>query len=122
MSEKTLKFGDVENNNKNYATFKLLITLNLVAIDKIVISDKFKHSNKDFKYFIGYKENNIIGPLTIILPQMSGFAKYFDYGGNNLSLKIENDNMLVKYIQIWNKIKTILSTKFHSEVFMMEDT
>ena len=122
MSEKTLKFGDVENNNKNYATFKLLITLNLVAIDKIVISDKFKHSNKDFKYFIGYKENNIIGPLTIILPQMSGFAKYFDYGGNNLSLKIENDNMLVKYIQVWNKIKTILSTKFHSEVFMMEDT
>ena len=122
MSEKTLKFGDVENNNKNYATFKLLIILNLVAIDKIVISDKFKHSNKDFKYFIGYKENNIIGPLTIILPQMSGFAKYFDYGGNNLSLKIENDNMLVKYIQIWNKIKTILSTKFHSEVFMMEDT
>ena len=122
MSEKTLKFGDVENNNKNYATFKLLITLNLVAIDKIVISDKFKHSNKDFKYFIGYKENNIIGPLTIILPQMSGFAKYFDYGGNNLSLKIENDNMLVKYIQIWNKIKTILSTKFHSKVFMMEDT
>ena len=122
MSEKTLKFGDVENNNKNYATFKLLITLNLVAIDKIVISDKFKHSNKDFKYFIGYKENNIFGPLTIILPQMSGFAKYFDYGGNNLSLKIENDNMLVKYIQIWNKIKTILSTKFHSEVFMMEDT
>ena len=122
MSEKTLKFGDVENNNKNYATFKLLITLNLVAIDKIVISDKFKYSNKDFKYFIGYKENNIIGPLTIILPQMSGFAKYFDYGGNNLSLKIENDNMLVKYIQVWNKIKTILSTKFHSEVFMMEDT
>ena len=122
MSEKTLKFGDVENNNKNYATFKLLITLNLVAIDKIVISDKFKHSNKDFKYFIGYKENNIIGPLTIILPQMSGFAKYFDYGGNNLSLKIENDNMLVKYIQVWNKIKTILSTKFHSEVFMMGDT
>ena len=122
MSEKTLKFGDVENNNKNYATFKLLITLNLVAIDKIVISDKFKHSNKDFNYFIGYKENNIIRPLSIILPQMSRFAKYFDFGGNNLSLKIENDNMLVKYIQIWHKIKTMRSTKFHSEVSMMEDT
>ena len=27
MSEKTLKFGDVENNNKNYATFKLLLLL-----------------------------------------------------------------------------------------------
>ena len=29
------------------------ITLNLVDIGKIVISDKFKHNNKDFKYFIG---------------------------------------------------------------------
>lgn len=122
MSEKTLKFGDVENYNENFATFKLSITLNLVAIDKIVISDKFKHSNKDFKYFVGYKEDNIIRPLSIILPQMSGYAKYFDDGGNNLSLKIENDNMLVKYIQIWNKIKMMLSTKFHSEVFMMKDT
>ena len=122
MSEKTLKFGDVENYNKNFATFNLSITLNLVAIDKKVISDKFKHSNKDFKYFVGYKEDNIIRPLSIILPQMSGYAKYFDDGGNNLSLKIENDNMLVKYIQIWNKIKMMLSTKFHSEVFMMKDT
>ena len=122
MSEKTLKFGDVENYNKNFATFNLSITLNLVAIDKIVISDKFKHSNKDLKYFVGYKEDNIIRPLSIILPQMSGYEKYFDDGGNNLSLKIENDNMLVKYIQIWNKIKMMLSTKFHSEVFIMKDT
>ena len=39
------------------------LTLNLVDIDKIVISDKFKYNNKDFKYFIGYKENSIFRPL-----------------------------------------------------------
>ena len=40
-----------------------LITLNLVDIDKIVISDRFEHSDKVFK------DDNNIRPLCIILPQ-----------------------------------------------------
>ena len=35
-----------------------------------LISDKFEHWDKGFKYFIGYTNNNIIRPLCIILPQM----------------------------------------------------
>ena len=49
----------------------------LVNVDQIVTSDKFKHSDDDFKYFIGYKEGKIVKPLCIILPQMSGYIKYF---------------------------------------------
>ena len=37
----------------------------------MLISDKFKHSDGGFKYFIGYKENDVVEPLCIILPQMS---------------------------------------------------
>ena len=40
MSEKALKCGDVEINKKKFHTFKKQITLNLVDIDKIVISDE----------------------------------------------------------------------------------
>ena len=47
-------------------------------INKIVISDKFKHNHKGFKYFIGYKGDNIVRSLCIILPQMSGYIKYFE--------------------------------------------
>ena len=43
--------------------------------------DKFEHSDKSVKYFIGYKDDNIIRPLCIILPQMSWYIKYFDNGG-----------------------------------------
>ena len=50
-------------------------------VNQIVVSDKFKHSDKGFKYFIGYKDDNIIRALYIILPQMSAFIKYFDNGG-----------------------------------------
>ena len=33
------------------------------------------------KYFIGYKENKIVKPLCIILPQISGYIKCFEKGG-----------------------------------------
>ena len=33
-----------------------------------------------FKYFIGYKKDDIVRPLCIILPQMKGYAKYFENG------------------------------------------
>ena len=61
MSEKTLKFGDIVINKKEFHTSKKPIALNLVGIDN-------KDNNKDFKYFIGYKEDNIFRPLCIILP------------------------------------------------------
>ena len=47
----------------------------------MIISDKFKHSNKRFKYFIGYKDDNIVRALCIILPHISGYIKCFENGG-----------------------------------------
>ena len=49
-----------------------------VIVDQIVVSDKFKHYNEGFKYFIGYLEGGIVKPLCIILSQMSGYIKHFD--------------------------------------------
>ena len=46
-----------------------------VNIDQIIVSDKFKHNNEGFKYFIGYQEGGIVKPLFIILLQMSGYIK-----------------------------------------------
>ena len=61
------------------------------------MSDKFKHSDDDFKYFIGYKEDEIVKPLCIILTQMTGYIKYFENGGENLSFMVKNDMHLDKY-------------------------
>ena len=36
------------------------------------------------KHFIGYLENGIVKPLCIILPQMSGYIKYFENGSKNM--------------------------------------
>ena len=48
MSEKTLKFGDIEVDRKEFYASKQPIGLNLVDTNKIVISNKFKHSDKGF--------------------------------------------------------------------------
>ena len=78
------------------------------------MSDKFRHSDKGFKYFIGYEEDEIVKPFCIILPQMNGYIKYFKGGGKNMSFIIKDVNISDKYNEIWHKIKETLSIKFHS--------
>ena len=78
MSKKTLKFDNIRVNKKEFHKSKQPIDLGLVNVDQIVVSDKFKHSDDGFKYFIGYKEGEIVKPLFIILPQMTGYTKYFE--------------------------------------------
>ena len=78
------------------------------------MSDKFKHNDDGFKYFIGYKEGGNVKPLCIILPQMIGYIKYFENGKRNMFFVIKDDDLLDKYIKIWDKIKETLSIKFHS--------
>ena len=49
-----------------------------------------------------------------MLPQMSGYIKYFENGGKSMSFMLKNDDMLDKYNEIWDKIKVTLNVKFHS--------
>ena len=53
-------------------------------------------------------QRDVIRPLCIALPQKSGFIKYFDNDRKNMSFQIENDNVLVKYNEIWNTNKNTL--------------
>ena len=79
-----------------------------VNLDKIVISDKFNHSYEGFKYFIGYQEGKIVKPLYIILPQMSGYIKYFENGGKTCLFFIKDGEVWQKYAQIWEVIKNTI--------------
>ena len=90
MGEKTLKFNNIKVNKKEFHKSKQAIELDSVDTGQIVVSDKFRHSEEGFKYFIGYQEDEIVKPLCIILPQMNSHIKYFDNGGNNVSLLIKN--------------------------------
>ena len=96
MNEQTLNFVNIEVNKKEFHASKQAIGLNLVGTNRIVISHKFNHSDNGFKFFISYKDDNIVGLLCI------------------MSLIIKDDGVLVEYNEIWNKIQKTLNTKFHS--------
>ena len=101
MSEKSLNFNNITVNKKEFNKPKQPIDLMSVNVDQIVVSDKFKHRDKGFKYFIDYQEDKIVKPLCIIIPQMSGYIKYFENGGKNMSFLIKDD-------EVWEQYKNMM--------------
>ena len=81
--KKTLKLNNIRLNKKE--VHKSRKPIDLMSVDQIVVSDKFKHNNEVFKYFLGYQEGEIVKPLCIILPQMNGYIEYFENGGKTMS-------------------------------------
>ena len=66
---KTILFGDVEVNKKDFYDTKKAIPLNLVDVGNIVVSNKVKNNNETSKYFIGHLNDiDEISPLCVILP------------------------------------------------------
>ena len=105
-------------NKKNFHMSKKSIDLMSVNVNKIVVSGKFELNEDAFKCFIRYQKGEVVRPLFIILPQMSGYIKlwnYFEYRSPNMSFLITDDEVGEKYEQIWNVIKNKLKMKFHSE-------
>ena len=114
MSEKTLEFDNIRVNKKEFHKSKQPINLDLVNVDQIVVSDKFRHNDDYFKHFIGYEEGEIVKALCIILTPMTGYIKDFENRGKSMSFVIKDYDVLDKYNEICNKIKETLSIKFHS--------
>ena len=120
-----LIFGDIEVSKKEFYESKKAANLSEVSVDKIVVSNKIKGNNETSKVFIGYLDDisGIVTHLCIILPQMSGWIKYNENGGKNMTFKIEDNSLYLKYNEIWNKIKELLGgVQFHSDQFMMTVT
>ena len=85
MTKKALNFNNIRVNKKKFHMSKEPINLMSVNLNQIFVSDRFNHNNNDSRYFIGYQEGEIVKPLYIILPQMTGYIKYFEYGSMNMS-------------------------------------
>ena len=110
-----MKFNKIRLKKKEFHQSKEPVDLLSVNVDQILVSDKLKCNNEGFKYFIGYLEGEIVKPLCTILPQMSGYIKYFENDGKNMSFLIKNDEVWDKYDEIWDMIKDKLGIKFNSE-------
>ena len=87
MRKQTLVFNDIKLNKKDSHASKQAIPLNLAKANNIVNSYRVKQNNDTC----------------------------FENGGKNMSIKIEEESVYLKYAKIWNKVKSILNVKFHSQ-------
>ena len=91
MTKKTRRFNNIKVNNKKFHISEEPVYLMSVNIDQIVVSDKCNNNNNGSKYFIGYQKGEIVKPVCIILPQMSGYIK------NTLNTEVWTCLFLIKY-------------------------
>ena len=49
------------------------------------------------------------------LPQMIGYAKYFD-SHKTMSFKVNNNKLLEKYNKIWERVKNLMNIEFDGEL------
>ena len=112
MSSQKIKFGDKEVDKKEFYSSKEAILLDSVDLSKVVVSSKWKINDTTYEYFCRYLNNDVILPLRVILPQMSGYIKYFDDGGKNMSFVTDDKEVYEKYNEIWNVVKRLLKLKF----------
>ena len=73
-----------------------------------------------FKYFIGYNDNDVIRPLWVRLPQMTGYARKLDENAT-MSFIVKVKKLSKKYTKIWETIEWLMKINFESKPVYGED-
>ena len=114
MSGKNVNFGDRKFLKSYFYKNKKITKTDDIDVNKLLVSKEEPYGiNNSFKYSIGHNDNNVIRPLRVKLPQMTGYVKTFD--NVTMSFKTKDKQLLKKYNQIWEKVEKILKIEFDSK-------
>ena len=92
-----------------------------IGVNQILFSKKEPYGTKNsFKYFIGYNDNDVIRPLCLRLPQMTGYSRNFDENAT-MSFKVNNKQLLKNYNEIWEKVEKLMRIDFESKPVYGDD-
>ena len=104
MSRKNINFDDKKIKKSNFYKNKKTNNIDYIDVNNILISKKEAYGTKNsFKYFIGYNDNDIIRPLCIRLPQMTGYARKFDE--NAMSFRVKDKQLLKNILKYGKQLK-----------------
>ena len=104
MSRKNITFNNKKIRKSTFYKNKKINNIEDINVDNILVSRKESYGNKNLlKYFIGYNDNDIIRPLCIKLPQMTGYVRKFDEN-ETMSFIVKDKQLLKSYTKIWGKI------------------
>ena len=122
FDDKKIKKGDFYNN-KN----KKIFNINNIDVDKILVSKKEKYDKyNSLNTLFGYSNNDIIRPLYLELPQMTGYINKFNENKSKnknknaitMSLKVKEKNLFKNYNKIWKKIETLMKIDFNTKTYL----
>ena len=92
-----------------------------IDVNNVLVSKKEPWRTKNyFKYFIGYNDDDIIRPLCVRLPKMTGYAKKIDKNVT-MSFRVNNKQLLKNYNKIWEKVEKLLNIDFESKPVYGDD-
>ena len=121
MSGKNINFDDKKIKKSDFYKNKKINKIDDINVNNILVSKKEPYGTKNsFKYFIGYNDNDIIRPLCIRLPQMTGYARKFDENAT-MSFIVKDKQLLKNYTKIWGKIEKIMKIDFESKPVYGDD-
>ena len=88
----------------NFTKTKKIASIDDIDVNKILVSKREPYGTKNsFKYFIGYNDNDVIRPLCVRLPQMTGYARKFDENIKMSFIMVNDKQLLKNYNKIWKK-------------------
>ena len=79
MTGENINFDDKKIEKSDFYKNKKIFNIDDIDVNKILVSKKEPYGTKNaLKYFIGYNDNDVIRPLCLRFPQMTGYAKKFN--------------------------------------------
>ena len=121
MSGRNINFNDKKIKKSDFYKNKKINKIDDINVNNILVSKKEPYGTKNsFKYFIGYNDNDIIRPLCIRLPQMTGYARKFDENAT-MSFIVKDKQLLKKYTKIWETIEGLMKINFESKPVYGDD-
>ena len=121
MNGKNINFDNKKIKNVIFYKNKKVFQIDDIDVNKILVSKKEPYDTKNaLKYFIGYNDNDVIRPLCLRLPEMTGYAKKFNENAT-MSFRVNNKQLLKNYKKIWEKVKKLLKINFERKAVYGDD-
>ena len=116
MSGKNINFNDKKIKKSIFYKNKAINNIEEINVSNILVSKKEPYGNKNsFKYFIWYNDNDVIRPICIRLPQMTGYVRKFDENAI-MSFIVKDKQLFKKYTKIWETIEGLMKINFESNL------
>ena len=121
MSGQNINFDDKKIKKSIFYKNKRMYSSDNIDVNNILVSKKEPYGTKNsLKYFIGYNDNDIIRPLCIRLPQITGYARKCNENATK-SFIVKDKKLLKKYSKMWETIEKLMKINFESNPVYGDD-